>query len=155
MTFITYPQAVTLFPAAPIWSALFFLMLVTLALSTMFPTTENIATALLDQFPTQLRPYKFFVTAAVCFVLFILGLPLCTPAGIYILQLVCYSAYASFTSKHSLQMDSYAVGYALLILGFIEVIVLAWRYGADRVLDNVEVCSLFNTSAHANTSCRQ
>ena len=74
-------------------------MLVTLALSTMFPTTENIATALLDQFPTQLRPYKFFVTAAVCFVLFILGLPLCTPAGIYILQLVGCLAYAFFCLK--------------------------------------------------------
>jgi SNF family Na+-dependent transporter len=58
LTFIAYPQAVTTIPWAPFWSALFFLMLVTLALSTMFPTVENIATALVDQFPRLLRPYK-------------------------------------------------------------------------------------------------
>lgn len=35
LTFIIYPQAVTLLPVAPLWSALFFLMLVILALSTV------------------------------------------------------------------------------------------------------------------------
>ncbi len=61
LTFIVYPQAVTLLPISPLWSFLFFLMLVTLALSTMFPTVENIGTAIIDQFPVILRPYKFFV----------------------------------------------------------------------------------------------
>jgi len=36
-------------------------------------------------------------------------------------------------------MDRYAVGYALLALGFVEIMVLAWRYGADRLIDNIEV----------------
>lgn len=36
-------------------------------------------------------------------------------------------------------MDAYAVGYALLILGFIEIMIISWRYGAERVLDNIQV----------------
>jgi solute carrier family 6 amino acid transporter-like protein 5/7/9/14 len=135
LTFITYPQSVLLFPAAPLWSALFFLMLITLALSTMFPTVEIIATSLIDQYAkvetyslhahnrTQLRPYKFWVTMATCIVLFLLGLPLTTNSGMYVLQL----------------MDSYGVSYPLLTLGLIEIVILSWRYGAEQLHANAEV----------------
>lgn len=123
LTFIAYPQAVTILPWAPVWSALFFLMLIILALSTMFPTVENIATALVDQWPRHLRPYSFWVVLALCALFFLLGLPLTTGGGMYLLQL----------------LDTYGVGYALLFLGLVEVAVVSWRYGADRLLDNLKV----------------
>ena len=75
----------------------------------------------MDQF-TAARPYKFFLMALLCVVAFLAGLPLCTNGGIYILQL----------------MDSYAVGYALLILGLVEITVISWRYGAGRLLKNIQ-----------------
>uniref|UniRef100_A0A914XN38 Transporter n=1 Tax=Plectus sambesii TaxID=2011161 RepID=A0A914XN38_9BILA len=121
LTFITYPQAVTILPWSPLWSALFFLMLIILALSSMFPTVENIATSLIDQWPKKLRPYKFWVMMAVCTTCFLLGLPLTTNAGMYLLQL----------------LDNYGVSYALLILGLIEVTVVAWLYGGQRLFNNV------------------
>jgi len=113
---------VILYPASAVWSALFFLMLVTLALSTMFPTTENIATSVIDQFAHLFRPYKFWVTLSMCFLLMLLGIPLTTNGGMYLLQL----------------MDAFGVGYALLLLGLVEILVVAWLYGAERLLDNVE-----------------
>jgi hypothetical protein len=114
-------------------------MLVTLALSTQFPTVESIGTSIVDQFPGALRPYHFWVTLALCTMCFLLGeslftsklpntlvclgLPLTTSSGMYLLQL----------------LDTYGVGNALLILGIFEVGVVAWRYGATRLIDNVEV----------------
>lgn len=124
LTFITYPQAVTILPLSPLWSALFFSMLIILALSSMFPTVENIATAVIDQWPKKLRPYKFWVMMAVCTLCFVLGLPLTTGGGMYLLQL----------------LDNFGVGYALLILGLFEVTVVSWRYGGGRLLNNVHVC---------------
>ena len=36
-----------------------------------------------------------------------------------------------------MMMDTFGVGYALLILGLIEVGVVAWGYGAGRLLENI------------------
>lgn len=97
-------------------------MLVILALSSMFPTVECITTALIDQFSDTLRPFKFWVTLVTCLVLFGIGSIMCTQGGMYVLNV----------------LDKYAVGWALVIIGFFEVIVFAWRYGADRILDDIQ-----------------
>lgn len=60
---------------------------------------------------------------ATCVVLFLLGLPLTTNSGMYVLQL----------------MDSYGVSYPLLTLGLIEIVILSWRYGAEQLHANAEV----------------
>ncbi len=111
LTFVVYPQAVTILPLSPLWSALFFTMLSMLALSSMFPCTEIIITAIQDQFP-KLRKYQLFVTMGVCVTLFILGLLIATQGGMYILSL----------------LDTYAVGYTLLILGIFEIAVSQLYY---------------------------
>ncbi len=61
----------TLFPGSPFWSALFFLMLLNLGLSTMFGTMAGILTPLTDTFKT-LRNHKFLFTGniVVFFILF-------------------------------------------------------------------------------------
>ena len=71
----------------------------------------------------QPRAYKFWVTLAICLILFLLGLPLTTSAGMFLLQL----------------MDTYAVANALLIVGLIEMLVFAWAYGAERLHKHAEV----------------
>jgi SNF family Na+-dependent transporter len=122
LTFIAYPQAVTLLTVSPVWSTLFFIMLSLLALSSMFPMVENVITAVLDQFPVALAPFKFWVTIGVCLVSFLCGIILSSHGGMYVLQL----------------FDTYAVGNALLFAGLMEVIVVAWRYGASRVIGNLQ-----------------
>ncbi|GAA6069149.1 solute carrier family 6 member 16b, partial [Tachysurus ichikawai] len=61
LAFIAFTEAMTLFPLSPFWSALFFLMLLNLGLSTMFGTMEGILTPLSDTF-SSLRNHKIIFT---------------------------------------------------------------------------------------------
>lgn len=61
MAFIAFTEAMTLFPASPFWSALFFLMLLNLGLYTMFGTMEGILTPLCDTF-SSFRKHKLIFT---------------------------------------------------------------------------------------------
>jgi SNF family Na+-dependent transporter len=65
LTFVTLATTLSLFPAAPIWAIMFFVMLVTVGLGTQMADMETQITALLDQF-VHLRNHKTLVTLAVC-----------------------------------------------------------------------------------------
>lgn len=52
LAFIAFTEAMSLLPGSPFWSALFFLMLLNLGLSTMFGTMEGILAPLTDSFKT-------------------------------------------------------------------------------------------------------
>lgn len=52
LVFIVFTEAMSLLPGSPFWSALFFLMLLNLGLSTMFGTMEGILAPLTDRFQT-------------------------------------------------------------------------------------------------------
>ncbi|ESO12934.1 hypothetical protein HELRODRAFT_188048 [Helobdella robusta] len=122
LAFIVYPDAVTKMPISSLWSILFFLMLLTLGLDSQFATLETVLTSILDQLP-MLRRKKMWVVMFMCLLLFLLGLPLCTRGGSYLLQL----------------MDSYSSGWGLLLIGVIECIALAWVYGCNRLYNDMEV----------------
>lgn len=48
LTFIAFTEAITMMPASPIWSVLFFCMLLTLGLGSMFGTLEGVITPFYD-----------------------------------------------------------------------------------------------------------
>lgn len=75
MTFIVYPAALLSFPVPSLWSALFFLMLVTMGLGTTFCTIETVVTAIVDENPAFLKKRRVLMLTAVCVVSFLLGLP--------------------------------------------------------------------------------
>ena len=108
-------------PLSPLWSCLFFLMLLFLGFGTQFSTTETVITILLDQFPQLRGDNRKWVTLCVCSFMFLLGLPMVTDGGIYIFQI----------------FDNHSATYSALILGCIEVSVMSWIYGADRFLDDL------------------
>ena len=59
---------------------------------------------------------------SVCAVFFLLGLSMATQGGFFILTLI----------------NEYTAGYPLLIIGVLELIVLPWIYGCDRLIFDIE-----------------
>ncbi|XP_060064335.1 uncharacterized protein LOC132544711 [Ylistrum balloti] len=116
LTFIVNPAAMSFFPAAPMWSLLFFLMIVMLGLSTQFVNIETVITAIIDENITLLRRRRVLIVSLLCGILFLLGLPLTTQGGMYVLQL----------------MDEYAAGFPILINGIFVCIAIGWIYGVKQ-----------------------
>lgn len=48
LTFIAFTEAINQFSVPPIWAILFFLMLLTIGLDSMFATLEGVVTPILD-----------------------------------------------------------------------------------------------------------
>ncbi|KAL6488168.1 hypothetical protein MHYP_G00019090 [Metynnis hypsauchen] len=120
LAFIAFTEAMTLFPASPFWSALFFLMLLNLGLSTMFGTMAGILTPLTDTFKT-LRKRKLCFTACSCAVGFLIGLLFTQRCGNYFVVM----------------FDDYSATLPLIIVVVFQTISIAWVYGADRFLEDV------------------
>ncbi|XP_048778053.1 sodium- and chloride-dependent glycine transporter 2-like [Ostrea edulis] len=124
LAFVAYPDVVTKLPLSQLWSVLFFAMLITLGLGTQIATVTTVHTTLLDQFPNLRKGYRktvlLIIIAIVCF---LIGLIFCSQGGMYMLQL----------------FDNYAATYSLLFIGMVECIGIAWVYGADRFLSDVEL----------------
>ncbi|XP_072357624.1 sodium- and chloride-dependent neutral and basic amino acid transporter B(0+)-like [Scyliorhinus torazame] len=123
LVFIAYPEALSHLPWAPLWSILFFLMLLTLGADTQFGGFETIMTALLDQFPKFLRSRRLYLTTGLSFAFYFLGLLFVTEAGIYWLNLV----------------DYFCTGWILIITALLEVIGLNWIYGVNRFIKDIEM----------------
>lgn len=120
LAFVAYPDLVTRLPLSTMWALLFFLMLFTLGLDSQFAIVENIITSILDVYPS-LRSKKSFVATGVCLVLFILGIPLTTQGGRYLIEL----------------LDTYAAGWPYLFIGLCQVLTMYWTYGVKNFFDNL------------------
>ena len=124
LAFVAYPAALSRLPAPYVWSFAFFFMLIILGLGSEMTLVETIVVNISEIIPEgRFKPRKIYLLALACIVMFASGLPMCTQAGIYILQL----------------MDSFAVPYSAFVIGFCEVLAIAWVYGIDRHLANVRL----------------
>ncbi|XP_039191189.1 orphan sodium- and chloride-dependent neurotransmitter transporter NTT5 isoform X2 [Crotalus tigris] len=121
LAFITFTEAMTLFPTAPFWSILFFFMLLNLGLSTMLGNMQGIITPLLDNFHSLHRRRTLF-TVVCCMIGFLLGLVFVQGSGNYFVTM----------------FDDYSATLPLLIVVAGEAFAIAWIYGADRFLDDIE-----------------
>ncbi|KAL2100874.1 hypothetical protein ACEWY4_002635 [Coilia grayii] len=122
LAFIAFTEAMALFPASPFWSALFFLMLLNLGLSTMFGTMQGILTPLMDNF-SFLGHHKTMLTVCSCALGFLIGLLFTQRSGNYFVTM----------------FDDYSATLPLIIVVIFETASVAWVYGADKFLDDIEV----------------
>ncbi|XP_033756245.1 sodium- and chloride-dependent glycine transporter 2-like [Pecten maximus] len=114
LCFVVYPEALAKLPLPNVWSVMFFLMLLSVALDSQFACAEMIIAAITNHFRV-LRKRQLLVNVCVCMTCFLFGLFFCTQAGIYVYQL----------------LDWY-VAVSLPVLGFIECMIFGWIYGAER-----------------------
>ncbi|XP_061564178.1 sodium-dependent neutral amino acid transporter B(0)AT2-like [Cololabis saira] len=122
LAFIAFTEAMSLLPGSPFWSGLFFLMLLNLGLSTMFGTMEGILAPLTDRFKT-LANNKTKLTVFSCIIGFLIGLLFTQRCGNYFVTM----------------FDDYSATLPLIIVVVFETFSVAWLYGADRFLDDIEV----------------
>ncbi|KAG9478357.1 hypothetical protein GDO78_013387 [Eleutherodactylus coqui] len=123
LAFIAYPEALTQLPVSPLWSFLFFFMLLTLGLDSQFAIIETITTSILDAYPQAMKKHRIPITIALCCVLFLLGLVCVTQAGIYWVNLI----------------DYFCGGWALLFVAVLELIGICWIYGVNRFIKDIEM----------------
>ncbi|KAM6128903.1 sodium- and chloride-dependent glycine transporter 1 [Phoenicopterus ruber ruber] len=124
LAFVAYPEALTLLPISPLWSILFFFMLILLGLGTQFCLLETLVTAIVDEVGNEwIIRRKTFVTLGVAVAGFLLGVPLTTQAGIYWLLL----------------MDNYAASFSLVIISCIMCVAIMYIYGHCNYFKDIEM----------------
>ncbi|KAJ1357993.1 hypothetical protein KIN20_016289 [Parelaphostrongylus tenuis] len=120
LAFVVFTEAILKFPFPPAWSILFFLMLLSLGLGSMFGTLEGVITSLNDSHIITVS--KPVLTAALCTSACLIGLLFSTRAGQYWVAL----------------FDSFAGSYALMCVAFFEVIAVVYVYGYRRFSRDVD-----------------
>jgi len=118
LAFVVYPEALSRMPVPVLWAIFFFFMMLTLGFGSQFSIIECVLSALTDEFPKYLRgPRRSIVFRSIfIFSMFLLGIPMVTTGGIYLLNLVDYSVS----------------GVPMLICGFCECAAINWIYTYDR-----------------------
>ncbi|XP_032083036.1 sodium- and chloride-dependent neutral and basic amino acid transporter B(0+) [Thamnophis elegans] len=123
LAFVAYPEALSQLPVAPLWSFLFFFMLLLLGLDSQFATIETITTTIQDIYPAVMKKMRVFVTMGLCMLLFFLGLVCVTQAGIYWVNLV----------------DHFCAGWGILFAAILELVGICWIYGGNRFIQDIEM----------------
>lgn len=122
LAFVVFTEAITKMPGSPIWSVLFFLMLLCLGISTLFGNIEGVVVPLKDlNIVPQSWPQEA-VTGVTCFVSFIASLLFAQQSGFYWVTL----------------FDNFAGSVPLLTIGFIELVAVVYIYGIDRFSEDLE-----------------
>ena len=119
--FIVYPQAIVHLTDIgwlnALFGAIFYLMLITLAIDSAFSIVEGVSAAISDKF--HIKPKK--VTIAVCVIAGIISLLFITQAGLAWLDIV----------------DNWVNSFNLIIIGVLECIAIGWTFNIRKVLKEV------------------
>lgn len=121
LAFIAYPEAVVRMPLPNLWAILFFFMLFILGLGSQFAGIQTISAMVLDIRP-DLRKYETYVILAICGCCWLLAIPMVFDGGIYLFTL----------------MDWNTCSWAVLLIGFAQVVLASWFYGCNKFLHNIK-----------------
>ncbi|XP_068203821.1 sodium- and chloride-dependent GABA transporter 1-like [Palaemon carinicauda] len=115
VAFITYSFLVMKIGSA--WSVLFFLVLFILGISSLVGFVETITTALFTKIGCLRSRYFSFICTS-CFLLFLLGLPMCSFKGIHQVEL----------------MHMYTCKVSIIVLGLLQVILVGYIFGFRKFM---------------------
>ncbi|NP_001108369.1 inactive sodium-dependent neutral amino acid transporter B(0)AT3 [Danio rerio] len=122
LAFIVFTEAVIEMPGSQVWAVLFFVMLFSLGLSSMFGNLEGVLTPLLDLHMVPRWMPKEIFTGLICVVNFLVALIFTLGSGNYWLEI----------------FNSYVGSVPLLVIAFFEIIAVVCFYGIKRFSDDIE-----------------
>ncbi|KAM3873378.1 sodium-dependent neutral amino acid transporter B(0)AT3-like [Diretmus argenteus] len=122
LAFIVFTEAVINMPGSQVWAVLFFVMLFSLGLSSMFGNLEGVLTPLLDMNIVPPWMPKEIFTGLMCLTSFLVALIFTMGSGNYWLEI----------------FNSYVGSVPLLIIAFFEIIAVVYIYGIKRFNDDIE-----------------
>lgn len=135
LAFVVFPEALSLMPLAGLFSALFFLMLLTLGIDSAFSLLEPAIAAIRDRY-NQWSIAR--VAAGMCLLAFGAGLIYTTRAGLYFLDIV----------------DHFVTSYNLLIIGIVQAVLGGWIVGAESLRRYINQVSDWPVGRWWNVSIR-
>lgn len=119
--FIVYPQAIVNLTNIgwfnAVFGAIFYLMLITLAIDSAFSIVEGVSAAISDKF--HLKPKR--VTVSVCVIAGLISLLFITQAGLAWLDIV----------------DNWTNQINLILIGILECVAVGWCFSLRKVLDEI------------------
>ncbi|MCP4646686.1 MAG: sodium-dependent transporter, partial [bacterium] len=121
-------------PGARIFGVLFFLMLLTLAVDSAFSLLEAVTASVKDKWKISHKKANLIV-GGLCF---LLGLPMLTGAGLYILDIA----------------DHFMNSFGLTIVVLVETIMVGWAIGAEKQRDYISKNSNFRLGQWWNICIR-
>ena len=142
LAFVSYPSAVLQMSVSPLWSFLFFFMLINLALSSICGGFQTALAFVTDEWPS-LEKHRLKLVFGFSIVYFLLGkyilyvftkyfawcilllmdyagMPMCGDAGILVFTVFDKRCTAS-----------------LLVTIFLEMVSVSWFYGVDKFIDDL------------------
>ncbi|XP_065058071.1 sodium-dependent neutral amino acid transporter B(0)AT3-like isoform X2 [Rhopilema esculentum] len=120
LAFITFCDAFLLMDVSPLWSVLFFMMLLLLGIDSEFGTLEAAVAPLYDMKLIPMR--KEFFTALLAVVFFLIGIAIVSSPGFYIFQI----------------FDDYSVALPLLVIALFQTVGISWIYKNERIANDIE-----------------
>ena len=124
LVFSAFPTAIAEMPFfAQGFAFIFFLMVVSLAIDSIFGAIKCVTAAFADLWGGALSEHR--LTVIILVIAFLGGIPLTTGAGSYYLDV----------------MDHYLGGYLFMLVGAIEAVIAAWIVGTPRVRAMINECS--------------
>lgn len=119
--FMVYPQAIVNLTDIgwfnALFGAIFYLMLITLAIDSAFSIVEGVSAAIADKF--HIKPQK--VTLTICIIAGVISILFITQAGLAWLDIV----------------DNWANNVNLILIGVLECLAIGWTFSLSRVLSEV------------------
>jgi len=121
LAFVAFTEAINHLPVPTLFSILFFLMLITLGLGSMFGSLEGLVTSLRDMPFFQSRRSEY-VILCVAIPGFLTGFGFTQYSGEYLVQL----------------FNKFSIDIPILLVGFAELIYIVYVYGLDKFTDDIE-----------------
>jgi SNF family Na+-dependent transporter len=121
LVYIVYPEIIATFKGAPIFAAIFFIMLITLGIDSAFGGMEGMYTAIVDEYPF-LKKHWILCRFLISIIPFLTCLPTVTYGGMYVVH----------------WLDTFSVSPSVLIVVFLEVVAVTWIYGLDKFCLNIK-----------------